>query len=99
MLATRQVGADLLLSGHGRHHPRASESRPGRLAHRGRHAHVARQQETIKTLTQGGHETDVAESMLHAFERSLEAFEHHRALILDRLAGSGSSPFGPEDKS
>jgi hypothetical protein len=34
-------------------------------------AHIARQREVIEELREGGHETDIAESMLHALEESL----------------------------
>jgi len=47
--------------------------------------HIDRQREFIEKLRKGGHDTELAESMLHALETSLRALEHHRDLILDRL--------------
>ena len=46
---------------------------------------IARQKELIAELARGGHETDVAMSMLHALEHCLHAFEEHRKVVLDRL--------------
>jgi len=48
-------------------------------------AHIAQQHKVVETAIQKGHSTDVAESMLHALEVRLRAFERHRELILDRL--------------
>jgi hypothetical protein len=47
--------------------------------------HIAHQRETIEKLRREGHGTGLAESMLHALETSLHAFEHHRNLILEHL--------------
>jgi hypothetical protein len=46
--------------------------------------HIARQKRIIDELTQAGHETDCAVSMLHALETCLHAFEHHYEMILER---------------
>jgi hypothetical protein len=48
-------------------------------------AHIAQQRKLIETEISKGHSPKVAESMLHALEVSLRAFETHRRLILDRL--------------
>jgi hypothetical protein len=48
-------------------------------------AHIAEQRKVIETAIQKGHPKEVAESMLHALEVRLRAFEIHRQLILDRL--------------
>jgi hypothetical protein len=47
--------------------------------------HVARQKLVIKKLVEGGHDVHVAQSLLHAMEGSLSAYEQHRELILQRL--------------
>jgi hypothetical protein len=49
------------------------------------HVYIGRQRELIEMLRRDGHETDLAESMLHAMETSLHAFEHHRKLILEQV--------------
>jgi hypothetical protein len=46
---------------------------------------IARQREVITTRYEQGLPTDVAESMLRAFEESLRALEKHRQYTLDRL--------------
>lgn len=47
--------------------------------------HIARQWEVIQQLTRDGHETDLAEKMLHILQDTLAAFERHRQLILKQL--------------
>ena len=42
---------------------------------------IANQREVIANAFQKGHDTDVAVSLLRAFEASLQAFENHRQLI------------------
>jgi hypothetical protein len=42
---------------------------------------IARQREVIANAFQIGHDTEVAISMLRAFEASLQAFEKHRQLV------------------
>jgi hypothetical protein len=42
---------------------------------------IARQREVIANAFQTGHDTEVAVSMLRAFEASLQAFEKHRQLV------------------
>jgi hypothetical protein len=46
---------------------------------------IARQREVITTRYEQELPTDVAESMLRAFEESLRALEKHRQYIIDRL--------------
>ena len=46
---------------------------------------VEQQKKVIEKLAQGGHETNVATSLLHAMERGLEAFEQHRETIIEML--------------
>jgi hypothetical protein len=55
-------------------------------------AHIAEQRKVIETAIQKGHPKDVAESMLHALEVRLRAFEIHRQLILDRLKSASDDP-------
>ena len=45
---------------------------------------IARQREVIANAFQTGHDTEVAISMLRAFEASLQAFENHRQLVCAR---------------
>jgi hypothetical protein len=45
---------------------------------------IARQRSVVERAKQRGHSTAAAESMLHALERSLRAFEKHRQVIFDR---------------
>jgi hypothetical protein len=45
---------------------------------------IARQREVIANAFQTGHDTEVAISMLRAFEASLQAFEKHRQLVRAR---------------
>jgi len=42
---------------------------------------IASQREVIANAFQKGHETDVAVSLLRAFESNLQVFEKHRQLI------------------
>ena len=53
---------------------------------------IARQRELIATLELTNHPTEPAVSMLAAMEKSLQAFEHHRRLLLERYA----MPRGPQ---
>ena len=46
--------------------------------------HIVRQREVIAIAFQKGHDTEVAVSMLRALEASLQAFEKHRQLVLNR---------------
>jgi hypothetical protein len=43
------------------------------------------QKKVIEKLVQDGHETSVAESLLHATEHSLLAFEEHREAIIETM--------------
>ena len=47
--------------------------------------YIAEQKRLIEKLEHGGHDIDVAMSMLRALEQALRAFERHRELILKRL--------------
>jgi hypothetical protein len=49
---------------------------------------IACQRELIATLEFTNHPTEPAVSMLVAMEKSLQAFEHHRRLLLERYAMS-----------
>ena len=42
---------------------------------------ISRQREVIANAFQKGHDTEVAVSLLRAFETSLQAFEKHRQLV------------------
>jgi hypothetical protein len=46
---------------------------------------IARQRVIVKYVRDTGQRSEMAESMLHALEESLAAFEKHRALVLDHL--------------
>jgi hypothetical protein len=46
---------------------------------------IARQREVIASEHEQGLPTDIAESMLRAFEESLRTFEKHRQYIVNRL--------------
>jgi hypothetical protein len=48
-------------------------------------ADIARERVILKHALDAGHPSAVAESMLHALEESLGAFEKHRELVLDQL--------------
>jgi len=45
---------------------------------------IARQREVIANAYQTGHDTEVAISLLRAFEASVQAFEKHRQLVRAR---------------
>ena len=45
---------------------------------------IARQREVIANAFRTGHDTEVAISMLRAFEANLQAFEKHRQLVRAR---------------
>ena len=47
--------------------------------------HILRQRVMLKHALDTGQPSELAESMLHALEGSLRAFEKHRQLILERL--------------
>jgi hypothetical protein len=47
--------------------------------------HIVRQKQVVADLERGGHETDLAVSLLYAFEHALHAFKQHREVILVRL--------------
>jgi isochorismate hydrolase len=46
---------------------------------------IVRQRVIVKYTLDTGQPSEMAESMLHALEESLSAFEKHRELVLDRL--------------
>jgi hypothetical protein len=48
-------------------------------------ADIARERVILEHALDAGHPSAVAESMLHALEESLGAFEKHRELVLDQL--------------
>jgi hypothetical protein len=48
-------------------------------------AHIVRQRVIVKYALDTGQRSEMAESMLHALEESLGAFEKHRELVLDQL--------------
>ena len=48
-------------------------------------AHIVRQRVIVKYALDTGQRSEMAESMLHALEQSLRAFEKHRELVLDQL--------------
>jgi hypothetical protein len=54
-------------------------------------SHILRQRVMLKYVLDTGQPSELAESMLHALEESLRAFEKHRQLIFERLR----RPFGP----
>jgi hypothetical protein len=45
---------------------------------------VVRQKQIVDELTQAGHDTDCAASMLRALEKCLHAFEEHCAMLSGR---------------
>jgi len=47
--------------------------------------HILRQRVILKHALDTGQPSEMAESMLHALEESLGAFEKHRELVLDQL--------------
>src|SRR5262245_36795097 len=57
---------------------------------------IVQQKEIVEGLAQAGHTTELAESLLHAMEQSLHAYEHHREVVLKRLvAGVDFAPPEP----
>ena len=46
---------------------------------------IVRQRVIVKYALDTGQRSEMAESMLHALEESLGAFEKHRELVLDQL--------------
>jgi hypothetical protein len=50
-------------------------------------SHILRQRVMLKYVLDTGQPAELAESMLHALEESLRAFEKHRQRILERLPG------------
>ena len=46
---------------------------------------IVRQRAIVKYALDTGQRSEMAESMLHALEESLGAFEKHRELVLDQL--------------
>jgi hypothetical protein len=52
---------------------------------------TARQREIVKYALDTGQPSEMAESLLHAFEQSLGAFEKHRIFLLS-CSGSSSAP-------
>jgi hypothetical protein len=46
---------------------------------------IVRQRVIVKYALDTGQPSEMAESMLHALEESLSAFEKHRELVLDQL--------------
>ena len=46
---------------------------------------IVRQRVIVKYTLDTGQPSEMAESMLHALEESLSAFEKHRELVLDQL--------------
>ncbi len=52
--------------------------------------HIRRQRVLLKYVLDTGQPSELAESMLHALEGSLRAFDKHRQLIFERLR----RPFG-----
>jgi hypothetical protein len=48
-------------------------------------AHIVRQRVRVKHALNTGQPSELADSMLHAFEASLRAFEKHRELVLNQL--------------
>jgi hypothetical protein len=48
-------------------------------------SHILRQRVMLKHVLDMGQPAELAESMLHALEGSLRAFEKHRQLIFERL--------------
>jgi hypothetical protein len=47
--------------------------------------HIVRQRVKVKHALDTGQPSELMESMLHAFEASLRAFEKHRELVLNHL--------------
>jgi hypothetical protein len=53
---------------------------------------IVRQRVIVKYALDTGQPLEMAESMLHALEESLGAFEKHRELVLDQLKRRQSAP-------
>ena len=47
--------------------------------------HITRQRLRVEHTLDTGQRSELADSMLHAFEASLRAFEKHRKLVLNQL--------------
>jgi hypothetical protein len=47
---------------------------------------IEHQRGVVRELTQAGHQTEIAESVLRALEGNLQAFERHRDLASTTLA-------------
>jgi hypothetical protein len=65
-------------------------SRLAHLAQANRHiadltVQIVRQRVIVKHALDTGQPSEIAESLLHALEESLGAFEKHRQLVLDQL--------------
>ena len=60
---------------------------------------IARQREIVKYALDTGQRSEMAESLLHALEESLGAFEKHRILVLVQLnlrpSEQGDHPSAP----
>ena len=68
----------------------AEERERKHLAEANRHIAAAkrqieRQNKVIERLAQAGHETNIANALLQAMERGLDAFEQHRELIVKTI--------------
>jgi hypothetical protein len=48
--------------------------------------HITRQRLRVEHALDTGQRSELADSMLHAFETSLRAFEKHRKLVLSQMA-------------
>jgi uncharacterized protein YpiB (UPF0302 family) len=69
---------------------RKSMNRQKHLAEANRHiaeltVQIVRQRVIVKYALDTGQQSEMAESLLHALEESLGAFEKHRELVLDQL--------------
>jgi hypothetical protein len=58
---------------------------------------IVRQRVIVKYALDTGQPSEMAESMLHALEESLSAFEKHRELVLDQLKTDRPSKGSPPD--
>jgi hypothetical protein len=58
---------------------------------------IVRQRAIVKYALDTGQCSEMAESLLHALEESLGAFEKHRELIFDRLKCQIQTPPDPPD--
>ncbi len=61
--------------------------------------HILRQRVILKLALDTGQPSELAESMLHAFEASLRAFEKHRQLISSASLTLGRAMSATDDKS